>query len=102
LAEELRSISVNLAGAARHGAATAHRLAGIANVKAAAIDADAPLTDVSLTTMRGIAALTRIANDAAATGLTLLNSNKDAVRRAEAADIPHDLGYFYGEGPDPP
>jgi hypothetical protein len=98
LAEELRSISVNLAGAARYGAATAHRLAGIANVKAAEIDAAAPLTDVSLTTLRGIAALTRIANDAAATGLTLLSSNKEAVGRAAAADVPHDLGYFYGEG----
>lgn len=98
LAEELRTISTHLAGAARYGAATAHRLAGIAHGKAAEIDDAAPLTDESLAAMKGIAALTRVANEAAATGLNLLSANKDAVKRAETAEVPDGLGYFYGEG----
>ena len=76
LADELRTISVHMAGAARYGASTAHRLAGIANGKAIEIDDAAPVTDESLTVMKGILALSRTANEAAHIGLNLLNANK--------------------------
>jgi hypothetical protein len=97
LAEELRNISSHLAGAARFGAATAHRLAGIAHEKSAEIEGGAPLDERSIEAVRGIAALTRTANEAASLGMGLLNANKDSTRRAEAASIPDSLGYFYGE-----
>ena len=48
LADELREISRHLAGAARFGSATAHRLAGIAHAKVQEIDDAAPLTGDSV------------------------------------------------------
>jgi hypothetical protein len=77
LADELKEISMHLAGAARYGAATAHRLSGIAHAKVAEIDDAAPLDDKSLTALKGIAALTQLSNQAAETGLNLLKANKD-------------------------
>ena len=77
LADELRAISVHLAGAAKYGASTAHRLAGIANSKVQEIDDAAPMTDESFDALKGIATLTRMSNDAANIGLNLLNANRD-------------------------
>jgi hypothetical protein len=73
---ELLAVSMHLAGAAKFGAATAHRLAGIAHGKALEIDDAAPLGAKSVESLKGIATLTRVANDAAATGLGLLAANK--------------------------
>jgi AcrR family transcriptional regulator len=78
LADDLKAISEHLAGAARFGAATSHRLAGIAHSKVAEIDDAKPLTDESLASLKGIAVLTRMANDASEIGLNLLRANKDA------------------------
>lgn len=77
LADELKEISMHLAGAARYGAATAHRLSGIAHAKVSEIDDAAPLNDDSLKTLKGIAILTQMANGSAEIGLNLLRANKD-------------------------
>lgn len=79
LADDLKAISEHLAGAARYGAATAHRLSGIAHSKVNEIDDTAPLGDDSLESLKGIAALTRIANAASEIPLNLLKANKDII-----------------------
>lgn len=79
LANDLRSISMHLAGAAKYGSATAHRLAGIANGKVQEIDDAAPLNDESLSALKGIAVLTSLANNSAEIGLGLLKANKEAI-----------------------
>lgn len=75
LADELRAISGHLAAAARYGSATAHRLQALAHGEVQKIDDANPLESVEA--LKGVHALTRLANDAAATGLNLLNANKD-------------------------
>lgn len=80
LADELKEISMHLAGAARYGAATAHRLSGIAHAKVAEIDDAAPLDDKSRMALSDIAVLTKIANGAAEIGIGLLKANQDMIR----------------------
>ena len=80
LADELRAISMHLAGAAKFGAATAHRLNGIAHAKVQEIDDAAPLSAESLESLKGVAVLTKIANDSATIGLNLLAANKEAIK----------------------
>lgn len=70
---------MHLAGAARYGAATAHRLSGIANAKVGEIDDDAPLDEESLKTLKGISVLTQMANSAAEIPIGLLKANKDQI-----------------------
>lgn len=84
--DQLRSISGHLAGAANFGASTAHRLAGIANGKVALIDDAAPLSEESMAELKGIAALTRMANEASEIGVNLLRANKDQIDEASKAD----------------
>lgn len=79
LAEKLRNISGHLAGAAEFGAATAHRLSGIAHGKVQEIDDAAPIDDESLLSLKGIAVLTRMANEASEIPLGLLKANKEMV-----------------------
>lgn len=79
LANDLRAISTHLAGAAKHGAMTAHRLSGIASFKAQEIDDAAPLGTESLEALKGIATLTKVANLSAEIGLNLLRANKETV-----------------------
>ena len=79
LADELRSISEQLAGAARYGASTAHRLAGIANGSVAQIDDAKPLDDAGMIELKGIAVLTRMANEASEIGVNLLRANKEQI-----------------------
>lgn len=83
LADELRAISMHLAGAAKYGSATAHRLAGIAHGKVQEIDDAKPLTAESLESLRGIAALTKLSNDASQIGINLLAANKDMMKQTE-------------------
>lgn len=83
LADELRAISMHLAGAAKYGSATAHRLAGIAHGKVQEIDDAKPLTAESLESLRGIAALTKLSNDASQIGINLLAANKDMLKQTE-------------------
>jgi hypothetical protein len=88
LADQLRAISGHLAGAANFGAATAHRLAGIANGRVAQIDDAVPLDDAGIVELKGIAVLTRMANEASEIGVNLLRANKetiDAMNKTEDA-----------------
>jgi ABC-type transporter Mla subunit MlaD len=85
LADDLKAISEHLAGAARFGAATAHRLSGIAHNKVAEIDDAAPLDDESLSALKGIAVLTKMANESSEIGVNLLRANKEHVDAVNAA-----------------
>lgn len=92
LADDLKAISEHLAGAARFGAATAHRLSGIAHSKASEIDDASPLTGESTETLKGIAVLTKMANEAAEIPMGLLKANKekvDELNRGEATENMH-------------
>lgn len=87
LANELRAISRHLAGAGKFGAATAHRLSGIAHAKVQEIDDAKPLDADSLESLKGVAVLTKMANEASTIGLNLLSANRDMAKRA-AEDEP--------------
>jgi len=69
---------MHLAGAAKFGSATAHRLAGIAHAQVAKIDDADPME--SQVVLQGISALTKIANDASQIGVNLLNANKEQIK----------------------
>jgi hypothetical protein len=98
LADELKEISAHLASAARFGSATAHRLSGIAHAKVQEIDDAKPLDAESMETLKGIAVLTRMANDASTIGVNLLSANKDQVKLVnEPPQAPSGLSHFYGE-----
>jgi hypothetical protein len=88
LAEELKAISTHLAGAAKYGAATAHRLSGIAHAKVQLIDDAAPLNEESLESLKGVAVLTNMANAASTIPMNLLAANKDAVKALNDAARP--------------
>jgi hypothetical protein len=81
LADKLRNISVSLAAAAECGAATAHRLAALANGEVQKINDAEIMKPESLEAMRGVAALTKLSNEAASTGLNLLSANKETVTK---------------------
>lgn len=96
LADRLISISDHLAGAAEYGAATAHRLSGIAHNKVAEIDDASPLTAESLESLKGIAVLTKLANASAEIPINLLAANKDAIKEmnkpeADSAQLLKDI-----------
>ncbi len=74
LVDELRAISTHLAGAAKYGAATAHRLAGVAHGLVDQIDDADPLR--SMEQIKAIAVLGKTANEAASTALNLVAANK--------------------------
>lgn len=78
LAASLRSISTHLASAANLGAATAHRLSALANSEVQKIDDAEPLK--SIENLKGVAALTKMANDSATIGMNLLAANKETVK----------------------
>lgn len=79
LAEKLRSISYSLGSAAELGARTAHRLQALANSEVSKVDDAEPLASVEA--LRGVSALTKLANDSASIALNLLAANKDTVKR---------------------
>jgi hypothetical protein len=86
LADKLRSISDNLAAAAMHGAATAHRLNALANAEVAKVDDADPLK--SLEALRGVGVLSKLANESASVALNLLAANKPTVERINAPAPP--------------
>lgn len=95
LAQRLISISNHLASAADYGAATAHRLAGIAHMKANEIEDGIPLTEEGVQTLKGIAVLSRMANEASEIGVNLLRANKD-IAAGGGEEVPTSLDHFYG------
>lgn len=80
LAQRLQNISRHLCGAAEFGAATAHRLAGIAHLKVQQIDDADPFAAESMLALKGVTVLTNMANEASKIGLNLINANKDTIR----------------------
>jgi transposase-like protein len=79
LAAKLRSISDSLASAAELGAKTAHRLQALANTEVGKVDDVNPLQSVE--NLKGVSALTKLANDSASIALNLLAANKDTVKQ---------------------
>lgn len=79
LADELKAVSSHLASAARYGSMTAHRLSGIAHAETDKIDMTSPLGDIEA--LKGISALTKMANEAAGIGLNLIRANQETVDR---------------------
>lgn len=71
---------MHLAGAGKFGAATAHRLSGIAHGKVSQIDDASPLNEESLESLKGIAVLTKMANDSSQIGINLLAANKEFIK----------------------
>lgn len=104
LADQLRSISGHLAGAANYGAATAHRLASIAHARAVKIKGDAGIDDAEL---RAVAALTRVANDASAIPLNLVRANQATMddiaktERGESDALTVEIVRFGPDGQNP-
>jgi anti-sigma-K factor RskA len=80
LAESFRGITIDLTGAAGHGASNAHRLQALASAEVAKLDATTPEANVE--TLKGVVALTRAANEAATPAFALMAANKPAVERA--------------------
>lgn len=84
LINELREISMHIAGAARYGAMTAHRLNGIAHQQLDRLDDANPLSDESIAALKSIGVYTEVANKASATALNLLAANKEAIKDQNA------------------
>lgn len=85
LAEKLQNISESLASAAALGAATSHRLSALANVEVSKIDDAKVLSAESLDAMRGVAALTKLANESSNIAINLLSANKETVKIINSA-----------------
>lgn len=88
LAAKLRAISDNIASAAHYGAATSHRLSALANSEVSKIDDADPLGADSMEAMKGVAVLTKLANDSGAIALNLLSANKDRIHEQQGAQAP--------------
>jgi hypothetical protein len=93
LADKLRSISSHAAGAAENGMMVAHRLTGISRMLVERIDDADPAG--SMDDLKAVAAMGRIANDAAHIGLNLLAANKGKVGE-DGPSAPQGLDFFYG------
>lgn len=79
LIDDLKAISTHLAGAGKFGAATAHRLAGIANAQVDKIDDANPMESQEV--LQGISALTKMSNEASQIPMGLLAANKEMINR---------------------
>ena len=82
IVDDMRTISTHLSSAARYGAATAHRLMGIANAQVEKVDDANPMESQEI--LQAISALTKISNESAKTGMELINaSKKDPLQDAD-------------------
>lgn len=82
LADKLRNVSMSFASAAELGAKTAHRFHALANAEAQKVDDANPLSPESMEALRGIAVLTKVANDSLVPATSLLSAHKDAAQKA--------------------
>lgn len=78
LAEKLRNISMSVASAAELGAMTGHRLHALANSEVAKVDDADPLA--SADKLKGVAILTKLANESLSPALNLLAANKERMK----------------------
>lgn len=97
IADDLRAISTHLAGAGKFGAATAHRLSGIAHAKVQEIDDAAPLNTESIEALKGVAVLTKLANESSQIAVNLLAANKEAIKEMNNPSRPDDRGQLLRE-----
>lgn len=81
LAADLRAISNHLAGAAKLGAMTAHKLNRIAQHQVKDLKDNTPMEDCAKT-LQFVSALSKVANSAGEIGTNLLRANKEAVDAA--------------------
>ncbi|MEQ1683471.1 MAG: helix-turn-helix domain-containing protein [Burkholderiaceae bacterium] len=86
-AARMLALQDNVVGAAAMGAANAHRLHGIANGIVQRVDDSDPLA--SMESMKAVALLTKMGNDAAHIALNLLAANKGAP--LESPELPSSL-----------
>jgi hypothetical protein len=84
LAEKLKNISQSLASAAELGAKTAHRLHSLANTELQKVD-DANVMG-SADSLKVVAGLTKMANDAAVTPINLLAANKERMQKLDGPE----------------
>lgn len=82
LADKLRNISESLACAAELGAKTAHRLQSLANSQVAKVDDADPMKSISA--LRDVGVLTKLANDSSSIALNLLAANKELAAKGNA------------------
>ena len=82
-ADDLRAMSMHLAGAGKYGAATAHRLSAIAHGQVQKLDDVDPLSDGGMQTIKDVAILMRTANESAEIPVNLLKANKDVMAQPE-------------------
>lgn len=92
LADKLRNISDNLASAAQYGAQTAHRLNALANSEVSKVDDAEPLASVE--NLKGVAALTKLANESASIALNLISANKDAIKKINDGNESDAIGFM--------
>lgn len=81
MARKLRATMEHLVGAAEYGASTSHKLLGLANMQAIKIDEVDPLKSIEV--LKGIGALTKLANDSAVIPTAFLSANKEAVKQVQ-------------------
>jgi hypothetical protein len=99
LADDLRSISVSVAAAAKLGAMTGHRLHALANSEVVKVDDANPLA--SIDALRNVGVLTKLGNDSLAPALNLLSANKERIQRLDdqpPADAPQTSGVLMVPG----
>lgn len=85
-AERLLVVYEHLGGAALYGAATAHRLAALANGKVQEIDDAAPLDAQSIEALKGVAVLTKLANESASIAVSLMAANRETLKRHQEGE----------------
>ncbi|MGJ7484329.1 helix-turn-helix domain-containing protein [Variovorax sp. LT2P21] len=88
LADRLMAISQDLASAAFYGAKTAHRLNALANSEVAKVDDADPLGVKSVEAMKGVALMTRLANDSSSIAVNLLAANKEKIAKINEQQEP--------------
>jgi len=81
LSDMMVNTSRSIASAAQFGSATAHRLAYLANSQVAKVDDADPMS--SIAALRDVGVLTKLANDSAAIGISLLSAKVKLVNGAD-------------------
>jgi hypothetical protein len=88
LADELKAISMHLATSAKHGSAASSKLNSMMHAEVqrfqdgaqeSILKGESPLNTESIENLKGIGALSRLANSASEIGLNLLKANKETV-----------------------
>ena len=94
-AARLRAMSDDMLGAGQYGAATSHRLNALAHKMVAKVNEKDPMK--SADDLKGVAVLTKLANDAATIPLGLLAANKESVKRLNETPPPPEERQDLGE-----